>query len=259
MNAIQDTRDSAARLFRDYGGAILIAVLVALTIRFFVIEAYRIPSQAMRPNLEPGDTIFVSKSAYGIRNPFTGGMVSQPTAPRAGDIVVFEGVDDPDRDFIKRVVGIPGDTVEIRAGKLWVNGKDTTSSSSPHSACGRETLGPGRTGESNRANDSGRTNAASRAYDVCWEPPLLSDMAPLKVPEGSVYTLGDLRTRVVDTARPDGSHVEKKNGAGVMVPFNSLKGRALWIWLSIEPHSPHGEAGGLFSRIRFERMFKKIL
>ncbi len=244
MNAIQDTRDSAARLLRDYGGAILIAVIVALAIRFFVIEAYRIPSQAMRPNLEPGDTIFVSKSAYGMRNPWTGGQLTQGSAPKAGDIVVFEGVDDPDRDFIKRVVGVPGDQVEIRTGKLWVNGKDVTSASSPHSACGHETL--------TRAT-------GSKTYEVCWEPPLLADMPPLQVPEGSVYTLGDLRTRITDATRPDGSRLDKKNGGGVLVPFSALKGRALWIWLSIEPRAQHAEATGLFSRIRFERMFKKIL
>src|SRR5687767_14523778 len=112
-------RDAAgsttSQLIRDYGGAILVAVAVALASRFFGIEAYRIPSPAMRPTLEPGDTIFVSKSAFGLRfpgaaAPFTGGR-----PPARGEIVVYSPPIDPGRDYIKRVIGLPGDSVELRA------------------------------------------------------------------------------------------------------------------------------------------------
>src|SRR6476646_4023800 len=111
---------------KQYGGAVIAAVIVALFIRFFVIEAYRIPSTSMRPTLEPGDTIFVSKWPFGLRFPWSTDAFTKGRAPTRGEVVVFSSPYEPERDYIKRVVAIPGDTVEMKRGHVILNGKDLT-------------------------------------------------------------------------------------------------------------------------------------
>jgi len=102
--------------------AILIAIVLALFIRTFVVQAFKIPSGSMKETLKIGDHILVNKFIYGIKVPFTDMTLVPFTNPERGDIIVFEFPEDPDKDFIKRVVGIEGDTIEIRDKRLWVNG-----------------------------------------------------------------------------------------------------------------------------------------
>src|SRR5262245_52071128 len=109
------------KLLRDYGITVLLAVAAALLIRYSLIEAYRIPTSAMRPALEPGDTIFVSKSRFELRLPGVSKPLSEGAPPERGEVVLFSMVDpDPEKgerhDFIKRVIGIPGDTVQLKRG-----------------------------------------------------------------------------------------------------------------------------------------------
>src|SRR4051812_44284119 len=110
------------RLARDYGATILAAVGVALLIRFFVIEAYRIPSPAMKPTLEPGDTIFVAKWPFGLRMPGFSQPLTSGKLPARGDVVVFSPPLEPRRDYIKRVLGLPGDLVSVKKGQAFLNG-----------------------------------------------------------------------------------------------------------------------------------------
>lgn len=103
--------------------AIAIAVVLALFIRAFVVQAFKIPSGSMEPTLQVGDHILVNKFIYGIRLPVTNTKMIPVSSPERGDIVVFEYPVEPDKDFIKRVVAVPGDVVEIRDKKVYVNGR----------------------------------------------------------------------------------------------------------------------------------------
>jgi signal peptidase I len=106
---------------REYAEAIIIAVLLALVIRAFVIQAFKIPSGSMKPTLLIGDHILVSKFIYGIKIPFTNKELVHFSDPKRGDIIVFEYPVDPSKDFIKRVIGLPGDTVRIQNKQVYVN------------------------------------------------------------------------------------------------------------------------------------------
>jgi len=106
---------------REYAEAILIALLLALFIRTFVIQAFKIPSGSMKNTLLIGDHILVNKFIYGIKNPLNGTTWIPVKQPKRKDIVVFKYPVNPSQDYIKRVVGIPGDRVEIKNKKVYVN------------------------------------------------------------------------------------------------------------------------------------------
>jgi signal peptidase I len=108
---------------RQYGESILIAVGIALALRAFVVEAFKIPTASMIPTIEIGDHIFANKLLFGIRVPFTDTKLFDWREPRRGEVVVFENPCDPGRDYIKRVVAEAGDTVEVRCDILYINGK----------------------------------------------------------------------------------------------------------------------------------------
>jgi signal peptidase I len=109
--------------FREYAEAIVIAVLLALIIRTFVVQAFKIPSGSMKTTLLVGDHILVNKFVYGIKIPYINKEIISFGAPHRGDIVVFRYPVDPTKDFIKRVIGLPGDTVRIQDKKVYVNDK----------------------------------------------------------------------------------------------------------------------------------------
>ena len=109
---------------REYVEAIAFAVLVALGVRAFVIEAFKIPSPSMYPTLNVGDNIFVNKFVYGPLMPFTNRRLYNGRLPERGEIVVFVYPQDPSKDFIKRVVGLPGDRIRVHPdGVVEVNGR----------------------------------------------------------------------------------------------------------------------------------------
>lgn len=103
--------------------AIAVAVVLALFIRTFVVQAFKIPSGSMKPTLLIGDHILVNKFIYGIKIPFWDKIIIPIKTPDRGDIVVFKFPEDPSKDFIKRVIGIAGDVIEIRNKQLYVNNK----------------------------------------------------------------------------------------------------------------------------------------
>ncbi|MEE9281856.1 MAG: signal peptidase I [Myxococcota bacterium] len=103
--------------------AVLVAALIALFIRSFIVEPFKIPSGSMIPTLLVGDYVLVNKFAYGVRVPFTGALLIDVGRPERGDVMVFRYPDDPSQDFIKRVIGISGDRIAVRDGHVWVNGQ----------------------------------------------------------------------------------------------------------------------------------------
>lgn len=232
-----DGATSAGNIVRDYGMTIFAAVLLALFIRFFVLEAYRIPSAAMKPTLEAGDTIFVAKWPFGFRIPGFETKLTQGETPERGDVVVFALPQEPRRDYIKRVLGLPGDEVAVKKGEAILNGKTLRTDPASAKPCAAEKLPEGR------------------GYEVCSEPPLIEDFGPEKVPAGEVFVVGDFRAQNIEQ-HPDPRKERHAKGWG-LVPISSLKGRALWVWLSVEPHSS-GVASSWFPQFRFDRMFRRI-
>src|ERR1051326_2479657 len=104
----------AKSTIREYAEAIIVALLLALFIRSFIVQAFKIPSGSMIPTLQIGDHILVNKFVYGVRVPYFGTLIVPVGKPRRGDVVVFIYPQDEDKDFIKRVVGVEGDSVEVR-------------------------------------------------------------------------------------------------------------------------------------------------
>ena len=108
---------------REWVESILIAFVLAMVIRTFVVQAFKIPTGSMRPTLIEGDRILVNKFIYGAKIPFTPIHFPQMRAPQRGDVVVFIYPQDTRRDFIKRMIAGPGETVEINSGVLYIDGK----------------------------------------------------------------------------------------------------------------------------------------
>ncbi len=106
---------------REYAEAIVIAILIAVLIRTFIIQAYKIPSKSMVPTLLVGDHLLVNKFIYGVKIPVIRKTVLPVTDPKQGDIIVFIYPEDRSKDYIKRVIGVAGDKIEIRDKKIFIN------------------------------------------------------------------------------------------------------------------------------------------
>jgi len=157
--------------FREYLEAIILAVVIALFIRTFVIQAYKIPSGSMKPTLQIGDHILVSKFNYGIKLPFLRTTLIPVGAPQRGDIVVFIYPEDRSKDFIKRLIGVPGDTIEIRNKKIFLNGL-------PY-------------------NDKHGVYVDNLVIPATVQP--RDNFGPVTVPEGSLFVMGDNRDESYDS------------------------------------------------------------
>lgn len=109
-------------MLKEYAEALIVALVLAFFIRSFVVQAFKIPSGSMLQTLQIGDHLLVSKFAYGVKVPFTNMMIFEREGPKHGDIIVFEFPEDPSKDFIKRVIGLPGDVIEVRDKQVFRNG-----------------------------------------------------------------------------------------------------------------------------------------
>ncbi|MDL2272461.1 signal peptidase I [Desulfovibrio sp. OttesenSCG-928-I05] len=133
-------------MFWEYAEALLIAIVLALVIRAFVLQPFTIPSGSMLPTLQKGDYLFITRFDYGIKIPFTDKEIVHTGDPQHGDIIVFRYPKDESMDYIKRVVGVPGDVVEMRDKQLYRNGEKVTEAyiinTDPHSYPGRDNMSP---------------------------------------------------------------------------------------------------------------------
>jgi len=211
----------ARKVARDYSLAIGGSIVIALLIRFFLLEAYRMPSRAMRPALEPGDTLFVSKLSYGFRLPWVDTRLN-PITPKYGDVVVFEFPEEPGREYIKRIIGLPGDRVQLTKNTLLLNGNAVTLTPTGGDLCAKETL-PNK-----------------KSYDVCFEPPVLIMEKEMTIPEGNVYLAGDLRSTPFEGRRLKSSGI---------APIAMIRGRAFFIWISPKSIGNLGTVTDMFSKI----------
>ncbi len=156
---------------REYVEAILLAIVIAFFIRTFVIQAYKIPSGSMKPTLLIGDHILVSKFNYGVKLPFIRSTLIPVGSPKRGDVVVFIYPEDRSKDFIKRLVGLPGDAVEVRDKQILLNGQPWKETHGVHS-------------------DSLVIPGAVQPRD---------NFGPVKVPEGKLFVMGDNRDESYDS------------------------------------------------------------
>jgi len=195
------------RFIKEYLEPIVIAVLIALFIRAFIVQAFKIPSSSMEPTLLVGDHLLVNKFIYGIRIPYTDIKFFQFKKPGRGDIIVFIFPKDRKKDFIKRVIGTEGEKVAIVHNKIYINDKLIDD------PWGRFTMP--------------RTS--------------IEDYGPVKVPEGSLFVMGDNR---------DNSQDSRFWG---FVKLNEVKGKAFIVYFSWNSNSED-----LLNKIRWTRFGKLI-
>jgi signal peptidase I len=223
---------------REYTESIAIAVLIALFLRAFVVEAFKIPSGSMIPTLQVGDHIFVNKFIYGVRVPFTNikfGM--EYRKPHRGEVIVFIYPKEPDKDFIKRIIAVEGDTVELKDDQLFINGKPV--SRQPLEGDCRYEDYQEETGRwEERRCDAWRETLDGNTYTTVYDKNKAqrSKMPLRTVPPDSVFVMGDNR---------DNSHDSRYWG---FVPYDLIKGKAMIIWWSL------GEPEG----VRVQRLFHLV-
>jgi signal peptidase I len=219
---------------REYTESIGVAVLIALLLRAFVVEAFKIPSGSMIPTLKVGDHIFVNKFIYGFRLPFTNRKLVDFKEPRRGEVIVFIYPKDPSKDFIKRIVAVGGDTIGFRDNQVIVNGKPI-----PRRRIEGPCLYPDQEEDSDRWEPrpcvAYMEQQGDISYRVIYDLNGLNfpDRKPEKIPEGRVFVMGDNR---------DNSHDSRYWGT---VPDENIKGRAIIIWWS------YGQPDG----VRWRRFF----
>jgi signal peptidase I len=173
FNGKGESKPSARKkhIIREYAESIIVAIILALFIRTFVVQAFKIPSGSMEDTLAIGDHILVNKFIYGTKIPFTDNRIWKIRDPRRGDVIVFEYPEDPSKDFIKRVIGTPGDVIEEIDKKVYVNGQPYVN---PHEVHKETDLIPR---EQNPRDNFG----------------------PVKVPADSYFVMGDNRDRSYDS------------------------------------------------------------
>ena len=245
----------------EYFESIAVAIVIALLLRAFVVEAFKIPSSSMYPTLEIGDHIFVNKLVYGMRMPFTGKKLFTTRSPHRGEVAVFIQPCKENKDYIKRIVAVAGDTVEVRCDILYINGRPVPHVAVP-GACGYEDLLNGKWVE--KTCQRVAAEVGGFAFDVYQQDEIgdhdfpdrqgpapscatqgglgpdsalqatgkivvtdehaqaCAQQAHYVVPAGHVFAMGDNRDNSLDS---------RYWGA---VPIDNMKGKATFIWLSFK-------------------------
>ena len=190
-------------LLKNYFVAIFGAAAIALLLRVYVVEAFRIPTDLMAPMLLPGDHIFVNKLAY--NGPF--GFSTQ--TPHRTDVVVFAFPNEPDKDYIKRSIGLPGDTVEIKSEEIFLNGKNISR---------------------HIKDDLYEEEIDGHKYQVRWDgtPQEERSMVKVTVPKDELFLLGDNRARGQDSRVWGFLPISDLQGKASMVWFSSDQGQVRW-------------------------------
>ena len=223
---------------REYFESIVIAVILALFVRTFVVQAFKIPTGSMENNLLIGDHLLVNKFVLGPAPSAIERAVLPMGTIRRGDVLVFKYPEQPDRDFIKRVIGLPGESLEVREKKVWING---TALDEPYA----HYLSPASEGSALHEVTS---------YDV------RERYGPVIVPAGHYFMMGDNR---------DNSQDSRYWG---FLPRENIKGKALLIYWSYEAEREEYQEEGagaavrglasvfthFFTRTRWDRMLHQI-
>jgi signal peptidase I len=245
------TASSRGAGFGETVRTVIYAVLIAFGVRTFAFEPFNIPSGSMIPTLLVGDYLFVSKFSYGYSRHsvamglplFDGRVFFQ--APERGDVAVFKLPRDNKTDYIKRVIGLPGDTVQVTGGLLHINGqpvkRERIEDYISHDQQGRET----------RTTRYLETLPGGRVHPILEETDSgpLDNTPPFRVPEGHVFMMGDNRDNSLD------SRVPSMVG---YVPMENLVGRAIFLFFSLDGGTRFYEVWRWPMDLRLGRLFNRV-
>jgi signal peptidase I len=209
---------------REYLESILVAVAVAMALRAFVIEAFKIPSGSMIPTLMVGDHIFVNKFVYGPAVPWSDARFWTSMPPKRGDVIVFAYPEQPSQDFIKRTIALPGDKLEARAGHPWINDWEV-----PHCTVGTFLYEDAEIPLAHHEGELDVEYLGDAAYLTFFDKTSAGYMeyqGPFIVKPNEVMVMGDNRNNSHDSRMWWG-------GQGGGVPYANIRGRALFVWLSV--------------------------
>lgn len=226
---------STARWFLDWAKSIALALVVWMFLRTFLVEAFKIPSGSMENTLQVGDFLFVNKLLYGAEVPLVHRWLPAIREPERGEIVVFDAVDDPDMKIVKRLIGIPGDTLEMSGGVLYRNHERVDE--------------PYTTPIDLRRHEDPIKRSQMREWQVeHFAGPIpprylpdLHDWGPIVVPPDSLFMMGDNR---------DDSYDSRYWG---FVPRKNVRGTPMLVYYSYHMYSKAKLAA--FTTVRWHRLF----
>lgn len=220
--------------WRDYILILALAIGLALIVRSYLVTAYKVPTGSMQPTLKPGDFIFASRISYGVQIPFRSEVLNY-SLPEHGDLVIFSYSQQPDVTYVKRVVGLPGDRVQLVKGRLVINEIPA---------------------EYEKVQDQQQDNPNAELFDIFQERTQghsrrvifqkrgVEDFGPFVVPPEEIFLLGDNR---------DASDDSRYWGT---VPMSQVKGQVVLIWLSLDWQRKWG--GQRYPSVRWDRVFLPI-
>jgi signal peptidase I len=222
---------SSLRILRDWLRFALATVVIFLLVRSFVLEAFTIPTSSMEGTLQVGDFLFVNKALYGAEIPGTHSRLPAFRDPERGDVVVFQPPHDPTRVYVKRLVGVPGDTLEMRSKELFLDGVRQEEEYTIHSDETGDVVHPSMRWQADYLVGEKRTGHYRPSRD---------NWGPLVVPSGKFFVLGDNR---------DNSEDSRYWG---FIGRETLRGRPWMVYLSLREED--GLSGGWLHRVRWERV-----
>lgn len=229
---------------------VLYAIIIATVIRTFWFEPFKIPSGSMYPTLEVGDFLFVSKYTYGYsRHSFP---FSFPTfkgriwldLPERGDVVVFKDPNKTQTNFIKRIIGMPGDTVQMLDGRLFINGKQMDRDEVGRYVIREFTPFPQVFQEYIETLPEGQKH---RIIEFSDDTPIIDNTPLFKIPEGHYFMMGDNRDNSNDSRKEIG-----------MVPLDNIEGKARFLFYSHDDTARWYNPISWITSIRWKRLFNKI-
>lgn len=224
-------RRGALRFLWEWAKSVQLAIVLFLIVRAFLVEAFKIPSGSMEGTLLVGDFLLVNKLVYGAEVPFLRRQLPAVREPALGDVVVFQWPEDPQKNFVKRLVGLPRDTVEMRRGILWRNGNEQREPYAVRAPFLREGAGD----EFRWQRDFLVPAVDPRGYN-----PTRNDWGPLVVPPKHYFVLGDNRDNSLDS-RYWG-----------FVPDSLVRGSPLFVYYSYAPDS--ARSLDWLTRVRWQRL-----
>ena len=231
-------RQSFAQWLWGWGKSIAIALVIWFFLQAFLLKSFMIISDSLEPTLLIGDALFINKALYGAEIPFTNSRTPAFREPRCGELIVFEGVEEPVLTIVKRVIGVAGDTLQMRQDSLFRSGEYVPEPYAKH------------------VDPTARMDQAQRLAARRWQAPYLvdtvdvanylpdlRDWGPVVVPEGHVFAMGDNRD-----ASYDGRHWG-------FLPRQNIQGHPMFIYYSYDPN--HWRPLPFITAIRWGRLLHR--